>query len=62
VQRPAIAAPLAGVTAEALAQGDAILWQAYEQIKAQVLLRGADSDLLAPATARRMGQCGRARA
>lgn len=56
---PAIAAPLAGVTAEALAQGDAILWQAYEQIKAQVLLlRGADSDLLAPATARRMGQCG----
>jgi hypothetical protein len=36
---------------------------AYEQIKAQVLLlRGADSDLLAPATARRMGQRGRARA
>ena len=56
---PAIAVPMAGLTAEALAQGDAILWQAYEQIKAQVLLlRGADSDLLAPATARRMAASG----
>ncbi|MEZ5607253.1 MAG: alpha/beta hydrolase [Burkholderiaceae bacterium] len=56
---PAIAVPMAGLTAEALAQGDAILWRAYEQIKAQVLLlRGADSDLLAPATARRMAASG----
>ena len=56
---PAIAVPMAGVTADALAQGDAILWQAYGQIKAQVLLlRGADSDLLTSATARRMGESG----
>ena len=56
---PAIAVPMAGVTADALAQGDAILWQAWEQIKAQVLLlRGADSDLLTSATARRMGESG----
>ena len=56
---PAIAVPMANVTRDALAQGDAILWRAYEQIAAQVLLlRGADSDLLSPDTARRMGESG----
>lgn len=56
---PAIAVPMASLTRDALAQGDAILWRAYEQIAAQVLLlRGADSDLLSPDTARRMGESG----
>ena len=56
---PGIAVPMAGLTTEALAQGEAVLWQAYEHITAEVLLlRGADSDLLSLATARRMGECG----
>ena len=56
---PAIAVPYAGVTQESTAQGEALLWQLYEQVQAQTLvLRGADSDLLTPATARAMTERG----
>lgn len=60
---PALAEPFKAVTAEAAAQGEALLWQVYDQIKADTLLvRGADSDLLSPATAQAMtrrGPCAR---
>jgi pimeloyl-ACP methyl ester carboxylesterase len=56
---PALAAPFAAFSAEAAVQGEALLWQAYDQIKAQtLLLRGAESDLLSPITARDMTQRG----
>ena len=56
---PAIAVPYATVTREAMAQGEAALWQVYDQIQAQTLvLRGADSDLLTPATAQAMAARG----
>lgn len=56
---PAIALPLAGVTAESTAQGEAALWQLYEQIQAKtLLLRGALSDLLSRDTAYAMTQRG----
>jgi pimeloyl-ACP methyl ester carboxylesterase len=56
---PALAEPFKTVTPEAAAQGEALLWQAYDQISAQTLLvRGAESDLLSPATARAMSQRG----
>lgn len=56
---PAIAMPFRAVTAETAAQGEAALWQLYDAVTAQtLLLRGADSDLLAPATAQAMTQRG----
>lgn len=56
---PAIATPMAGLTPEAVAQGEAALWNLYDQIKADtLLLRGAESDLLSRATAQAMGQRG----
>lgn len=56
---PRIAVPLASLTQEAAQQGEAGLWQIYEQITARtLLLRGADSDLLTPATARTMAERG----
>lgn len=56
---PAIAVPFGLVTQEAAAQGEAAMWQAYEAITAPTLLvRGADSDLLSPATALQMTQRG----
>ncbi len=56
---PALAEPFKAVTPESAAQGEAMLWQAYDQITAQVLLvRGADSDLLSSATAQAMTQRG----
>lgn len=56
---PRIAVPLAGLTQEAAVQGEAALWQVYDQIQAQtLLLRGADSDLLSKATAAAMTQRG----
>lgn len=56
---PAIAVPLASLTPEALAQGEAALWPLYDAIQAPtLLLRGADSDLLSPATARQMAARG----
>jgi pimeloyl-ACP methyl ester carboxylesterase len=44
---------------EATRVGEALLWQMYEAIAARTLvLRGAESDLLSPATAQRMTECG----
>lgn len=52
---PAIAQPYAALTREGAAQGEATLWQLYDAITAKtLLLRGAQSDLLAPATAQAM--------
>jgi pimeloyl-ACP methyl ester carboxylesterase len=56
---PAIAVGVRAVTAEAAAQGEAMLWFLYDAIAAPtLLLRGAESDLLAPATAQQMTQRG----
>lgn len=56
---PAIAIPFAAMTQESAAQGEALLWHLYDGIKAQtLLLRGAQSDLLSPETARMMGERG----
>ncbi len=56
---PAIAVPVRATTQEASAQGEAMLWQLYDNIQARtLLLRGADSDMLAPATAAAMAQRG----
>jgi pimeloyl-ACP methyl ester carboxylesterase len=56
---PAIAVPVQGVTPESAAQGEATLWQLYENITARVLLtRGAESDLFAKETALQMTQRG----
>jgi len=56
---PAIAVPFRTVTPEASAAGEATLWGLYDAITAQtLLLRGAQSDLLAPATAKAMMQRG----
>jgi pimeloyl-ACP methyl ester carboxylesterase len=52
---PGIAVPFRTVTPELAAAGEALLWQAYDRITAPtLLLRGADSDLLTPATAQAM--------
>jgi pimeloyl-ACP methyl ester carboxylesterase len=61
---PAIAVPYAAFTREAAAQGEAALWQLYDQVRADTLvLRGADSDLLSAATVQAMaGRGPRARA
>ncbi|MDO5624529.1 MAG: alpha/beta hydrolase [Pseudomonadota bacterium] len=56
---PALASAYAAVTPEAMAQGEAALWQLYDQLTARVLLlRGAESDLLSPATAQAMTERG----
>jgi pimeloyl-ACP methyl ester carboxylesterase len=56
---PALAEPFKTITPESAAQGEALLWQAYDQIKAETLLiRGAQSDLLSRATAQAMTQRG----
>ena len=56
---PAIAVPVRAATPESAAQGEAMLWQLYDRITAQtLLLRGAQSDLLSPATAQQMTQRG----
>jgi len=52
---PAIALPFRSVTREVAAQGEALLWAAYDAIAAKtLLLRGADSDLLSAETAHAM--------
>lgn len=52
---PAIALPFRTVTEESAKQGEAMLWQLYDQIKAKTLLmRGAQSDLLSHTTAEAM--------
>jgi pimeloyl-ACP methyl ester carboxylesterase len=56
---PAIAFAVKATTEEAAAQGTAMLWQAYDNIKARVLVtRGAESDLLSKETATAMTQRG----
>mgnify|MGYP001187260582 CR=1 FL=1 len=56
---PRIGEPFRAITPDAAAAGEAGLWALYENIGAQVLLtRGATSDLLSPATARRMTETG----
>jgi len=56
---PAIAVPLRVVTPELAKAGEALLWHSYERLQcATLLLRGADSDLLSPATALAMTQRG----
>ena len=56
---PAIAEPFKLVTEEGSQQGEAALWQLYDAIEADTLvLRGAESDLLSPETARAMTQRG----
>jgi pimeloyl-ACP methyl ester carboxylesterase len=56
---PAIAVPVRAATLETAAQGEAILWQLYDQIKAETLLiRGKDSDLISEATAEQMKERG----
>jgi pimeloyl-ACP methyl ester carboxylesterase len=52
---PAIAQPFRLITAELARIGEAALWQSYDRIACPtLLLRGADSDLLSPATAQAM--------
>ena len=56
---PALSVPFKQATQESTLQGEKTLWQLYDNISAQtLLLRGADSDLLSPATAQLMGQRG----
>ncbi len=56
---PALAVPFKQATQESTLQGEQTLWQLYDNISAQtLLLRGADSDLLSPATAQAMTQRG----
>jgi pimeloyl-ACP methyl ester carboxylesterase len=56
---PAIGVPFRAVTPELAAAGEAMLWQSYDAIRCPTLvLRGAESDLLARATAEAMTQRG----
>lgn len=56
---PAIAQPFSATTEQQAKEGEALLWQAYDAITAQtLLLRGAQSDLLSPATAQQMAERG----
>ncbi len=56
---PAIAVPFRAITPEIAAAGEAALWAAYDSLKIPtLLLRGAQSDLLSPATARAMTERG----
>ena len=56
---PAIAVAVRAMTPAIAAAGQAMLWQMYDRITAPtLLLRGADSDLLSPATAQAMAARG----
>ena len=56
---PAIAVPFRAITPEMAQAGQAMLWQAWDSLtQPTLLLRGADSDLLSPATAQAMTQRG----
>ncbi len=56
---PAMAVPVRAATEASARQGEAMLWQLYDNIKASTLiLRGAQSDLLSHATALAMTQRG----
>jgi pimeloyl-ACP methyl ester carboxylesterase len=52
---PAISVPFKQATEESALQGEATLWQLYDNIKAETLvIRGKQSDLLSPQTAQTM--------
>jgi pimeloyl-ACP methyl ester carboxylesterase len=52
---PAIAVPFKQETEESARQGEVMLWQLYDNIKAETLvIRGKQSDLLSPQTAQAM--------
>ena len=56
---PNIAVPVRAATQEMAAQGEAMLWQAYDSLRCPTLVtRGAESDLLSPATAKAMQERG----
>jgi pimeloyl-ACP methyl ester carboxylesterase len=56
---PALAGPFRAVTPELAAAGEAMLWHAYDALTCPTLvLRGAESDLLSPATAAAMTRRG----
>ena len=56
---PAIAQPFRLITPELARAGEAALWHSYDQLRCPtLLLRGANSDLLSPATAQAMTQRG----
>ncbi len=56
---PAIALPFRTITEASAQAGEAMVWQLYDNIQAQtLLLRGAQSDVLSPATAAQMQQRG----
>ena len=56
---PAIAVPFRAITPELAKAGEALLWQAWDSLTLPtLLLRGAQSDLLSPATALAMTQRG----
>lgn len=56
---PDIAVPVRTLTQEAVAQGEATMWQIYDGVAAETLLvRGADSDLLSSETAQQMTRRG----
>ena len=56
---PQIAVPFRGVTEADATNGQAALWQLYDAVRARtLLLRGADSDLLARETALAMTRRG----
>jgi pimeloyl-ACP methyl ester carboxylesterase len=56
---PAIAVAFKATTPELAAQGEAMLWQLYDTLRCDtLLLRGAESDLISPATAQAMQERG----
>ncbi|MCW5635727.1 MAG: alpha/beta hydrolase [Rubrivivax sp.] len=56
---PAIAVPIRAITPEMAKAGEALLWQSYDRITcATLVVRGAESDLLSPATAGAMAERG----
>jgi pimeloyl-ACP methyl ester carboxylesterase len=56
---PALAVPFRALTQESAQQGQAALWQLYDNIRARTLLtRGVESDLLSHATAQEMARRG----
>jgi pimeloyl-ACP methyl ester carboxylesterase len=56
---PSIALPFKAVTPQMAAAGEALMWQAWDGLRLPtLLLRGADSDLLSPGTARAMTERG----
>jgi pimeloyl-ACP methyl ester carboxylesterase len=56
---PAMAVPFRAITPELAAAGQAMLWQAWDSlVLPTLLLRGAESDLLSPATAKAMTERG----